>query len=259
MDLVNKSFTTHRIKVVAQHTLPPPAILSQRLRDYLVGDTVRGVEIAADSSTLLGSEAGVLTAVDWQVGIDSSSDSGSNPDSQTDHTTHRIELAYEKSTYLAYIILSRNLLLLHAPAPIRNAVIRFLSQTFDTRISPLIPDSGTLIAIFETWLEDATSSARDVVVSLGFGEKAAGGGLRSLDIAIPPEDVGGFVGSGGRGGKFSDGLSKYVDKHIALNINDPEVRISRIACGGFVLGEGKVKVLEEGAAAVVLEGINPRS
>lgn len=238
MDILNKTFTSHRMKVVVQPPAPP--ILSQRLRDYLVGDTVRGVQVSADDG-LVG-DAGALISVDWKVTDD--------PDN-----THCIELAYEKSTYLAYLILPRSLLLIHATAPIRNAVIGFLSQTLDARASPLIPDSAALVYIFETWLGDGGGSARkDVVITLGFGGKAAGGGLRSVDIATPAGDVAALVDSGGHE-RFSDKLASYVDKHLALDMNHSDVRILRITCGGFALGEGKVRVLEENAVNTILDRI----
>lgn len=241
MDLLNKTFTTHRMRVVVQ---PPPSdVLSQRLRDYLVGDTVRGVQVSNDDN-LVG-DAGALMSVNWHVEEDGDA-------------AHCIELAYEKSTYFTYLILSRGLLLIHATAPIRNAVIGFLSQTLDTRASALITDSATTIKIFETWLEDGgAASGKDVVVALGFGGKVAGGGLRSVDIAIPAGDMAIFTERGSNGhGKFSDKLAAYVDKHLALDMKHPDVRVVRIACGGFTLGEGKVKISDEFAVSEILNGIS---
>ncbi|KAK6082420.1 hypothetical protein SCUP234_04259 [Seiridium cupressi] len=238
MDLLNKTFTVHCMSVVVEPQ--PPSILSQRLRDFLVGDTVRGVEIPGDDTP---GDAGTLASVDWQVEHD---DPG---------TTHRVELVYERSTFIAYLLLSRGMLLTYAPAPIRNAIIQFLSRTFDTRISVLIPNSATLIRIFENWLEDGVrTTKKDVVITLGFSDKAVSGGLRSLDVTIPADDLAGFVGTDD-GGRFSDKLAAYMHRHLALNIQHPEVRVGKISCGGFMLGEGKLKVLDEATAAVVLGGI----
>ncbi|KAH6661018.1 kinetochore complex Sim4 subunit Fta1-domain-containing protein [Truncatella angustata] len=238
---INKTFTVHCMRVASSVTAPDPSILSQRLRDYLAGDTVRGVEVSVDESTV--GDSGTLNAIDWQVDEEDAED-----------IRHRVELAYEKSTFLVFVLLSRSLLLLYAPAPIRNAVVRFLAQTFDTRISPLIPNPATLISVFETWLGDGgLSTKKDVIIALGFGDKIPGEGLRSIDIAIPAEDVGGFVGEGEN---FSDNLAAYMDKHLALNMKHAGVRIVKIACGGFVLGGGKMKLLDEAASAVVLNGIS---
>ncbi|GKT59781.1 siroheme synthase [Colletotrichum tofieldiae] len=41
---------------------------------------------------------------------------------------------------------------------------------------------------------------------------------------------------------FLCALSAYLDKHVALNLFHPGVRVTKIACGGFVLSEGRVKV-----------------
>ncbi|KAK1998777.1 hypothetical protein LX36DRAFT_575610 [Colletotrichum falcatum] len=41
---------------------------------------------------------------------------------------------------------------------------------------------------------------------------------------------------------FLRALAAYLDKHLALNLFHPGVRVTRIACGGFVLSEGRVKV-----------------
>jgi hypothetical protein len=41
---------------------------------------------------------------------------------------------------------------------------------------------------------------------------------------------------------FTDTLAQYVLQHLALDIFHPAVRISKVACGGFVLSEGRVKI-----------------
>ena len=52
---------------------------------------------------------------------------------------------------------------------------------------------------------------------------------------------------------FTEALARYLDHHLALDMFHPAVRVSKIACGGFVLSEGRVKVfappVEEGAVA----------
>ncbi|GKT51483.1 uncharacterized protein ColSpa_11664 [Colletotrichum spaethianum] len=49
-------------------------------------------------------------------------------------------------------------------------------------------------------------------------------------------------GDKGKQEPFLRALSAYLDKHLALNLFHPGVRITKIACGGFVLSEGRVKV-----------------
>ncbi|KAJ0383118.1 hypothetical protein COL922a_011142 [Colletotrichum nupharicola] len=41
---------------------------------------------------------------------------------------------------------------------------------------------------------------------------------------------------------FIEAIGAYLDKHLALNLFHPGVRVTKIACGGFVLSEGRVKV-----------------
>ncbi|KAF6817038.1 siroheme synthase [Colletotrichum plurivorum] len=41
---------------------------------------------------------------------------------------------------------------------------------------------------------------------------------------------------------FLNAVAAYLDKHLALNLFHPGVRVTKIACGGFVLSEGRVKV-----------------
>ncbi|KAK3937005.1 kinetochore complex Sim4 subunit Fta1-domain-containing protein [Diplogelasinospora grovesii] len=41
---------------------------------------------------------------------------------------------------------------------------------------------------------------------------------------------------------FVDAVGHYVDKHLGLNLFHPGVRIIKIACGGFVMSEGRLKI-----------------
>lgn len=41
---------------------------------------------------------------------------------------------------------------------------------------------------------------------------------------------------------FTEALGQYVRKHLALDMFHPAVRITKVACGGFALSEGRVKV-----------------
>ncbi|KAK0642149.1 centromere subunit L [Cercophora newfieldiana] len=41
---------------------------------------------------------------------------------------------------------------------------------------------------------------------------------------------------------FTEALGRYIDKHLGLNLFHPGVRITKIACGGFVISEGRIKV-----------------
>ncbi|CAJ2512550.1 Uu.00g055650.m01.CDS01 [Anthostomella pinea] len=57
---------------------------------------------------------------------------------------------------------------------------------------------------------------------------------------------------------FTEALARYIDHHLALDMFHPGVRILRIACSGFSLSEGRVKVFspdahrdEDGSSAAV--------
>lgn len=41
---------------------------------------------------------------------------------------------------------------------------------------------------------------------------------------------------------FTDALAQYVLQHLALDMFHPAVRITKVACGGFVLSEGRIKI-----------------
>ncbi|KAK3484809.1 kinetochore complex Sim4 subunit Fta1-domain-containing protein [Neurospora hispaniola] len=48
---------------------------------------------------------------------------------------------------------------------------------------------------------------------------------------------------------FTEALGRYVDKHLGLNLFHPGVRVTKVACGGFAMSEGRLKVFaprEEG-------------
>jgi hypothetical protein len=41
---------------------------------------------------------------------------------------------------------------------------------------------------------------------------------------------------------FTEALGAYFDEHLALNLFDSRVRITKVACGGFVMSEGRLKL-----------------
>lgn len=50
--------------------------------------------------------------------------------------------------------------------------------------------------------------------------------------------------AGGRGPSypFTEALGIYFDEHLALNLFDPRTKITKIACGGFVMSEARLKL-----------------
>ncbi|KAK3312575.1 kinetochore complex Sim4 subunit Fta1-domain-containing protein [Apodospora peruviana] len=47
---------------------------------------------------------------------------------------------------------------------------------------------------------------------------------------------------GEEGQPFTEALGRYIDHHLGLNLFHPGVRVTRIACGGFVMSEARLKV-----------------
>lgn len=73
---------------------------------------------------------------------------------------------------------------------------------------------------------------------------------------------------------FTEALAQYIRKHLALDMFHPAVRVTKIACGGFALSEGRVKIFgavpsgeqgdglsdpEQRAVWAVLEGLLERA
>lgn len=162
------------------------------------------------------------------------------------------------------------LLLTRFPAPLRQTFVSFLSSTFDTYCSPLRLPSRFIGTALNTYintlnLEDgsgpmnAVEIVKELHLTLSFPAFAAPD-LRTLNITVPRESLGGFLHAGNNGdGSESDVLavlSAYLEEHLAMKfdltggIAEPtlkgqdHVRLSRIACGGFVLGgDGKLKLV----------------
>lgn len=167
------------------------------------------------------------------------------------------------------------LLLTRLPTALRQTFISFLSATFDTYCSQLRLSSTFMCAGLDMYvntflssgsrdgLDDATDILQNVVkdmqLTLSFSPSIAPA-LRSLNVNIPRASFGEFLrGSNSDGSSsFLSALSTYLEKHLAMNLdlsvrasgNGPgnslakqHVRVSKIACGGFVLGsEGRMKL-----------------
>lgn len=41
---------------------------------------------------------------------------------------------------------------------------------------------------------------------------------------------------------FTEALGAFLDEHLGLNLFDPRVRVAKVACGGFVVSEGRLKL-----------------
>ncbi|KAK7424816.1 hypothetical protein QQZ08_008445 [Neonectria magnoliae] len=54
------------------------------------------------------------------------------------------------------------------------------------------------------------------------------------------------AGKDAKGHPFTEALARYLDHHLALNLFHPSVRVTQISCGGFVLGQSRLKILRLG-------------
>lgn len=298
-DIFNTTFSLYQASPLFLGTDPLSytrlAALSNRLRDVLIGDVVRGVEVGLDNTTgaTMGS-AGSLegVTVEWfttdaSLGV---SDRGL-----------QMTLQYENAICSALLLpappanavvnnaatgqfLHLPLLLLRMPTPLKSAVIYFLSSTFDCRIGPLRLSSEDLLQRWEAWaqgtrLPTTGPLAKDAVLTLGFrlpgepreitfsideGEAIdapvsnTACGLKAVDIIVPFQDLPQFFNAGkdiarggGEGNKpLAKSLARYVKHHLALDMSNPAVSVVRIACGGFVLAESRVKIFSTAETGV---------
>ncbi|KAF4975933.1 hypothetical protein FZEAL_7350 [Fusarium zealandicum] len=53
---------------------------------------------------------------------------------------------------------------------------------------------------------------------------------------------------------FTEALGRYLDQHLALNLFHPSVHVTQISCAGFVLGQGRLKILMLGDLSQSLSG-----
>lgn len=49
---------------------------------------------------------------------------------------------------------------------------------------------------------------------------------------------------------FTEGLGSYLDEHLALNLFDAGTRITKVACGGFVMSESRLKLFSASEKAL---------
>lgn len=194
-----------------------------------------------------------------------------------------IVLEYETTTYKAALLYTPDtqpqpqnarkgvtplpLLLTRLPTPTRQTLLTFLSTTFDTYHSPLRLPASFMCSGLDTYVTTFLSSGahdaadilegivRDVQLTVAFSGNVAPS-LRSLGVGVPRGMVGGFLRGGGDGEGFLGRVEKYLEAHLAMKLDlsttgngrgnglaKQHVRVSKIACGGFVIGsEGRMKL-----------------
>lgn len=194
---LNTTFTTHRASPL--HLGPHPLTqsrlntLSQRLRDLLVGDVVRGIELGLGPDQppdLAMRRAGALELVSlgWvrletllgryiadedESEADTSASTIGEGGSLGKRRALQIVLQYENTECVALLLpdvghsldesesvrdpgsLHLPLLLLRMPAPLRAVICGFLGRTFDCRISALGLGTRSLVGALEGWLGES--------------------------------------------------------------------------------------------------------
>ncbi|KAL7272666.1 hypothetical protein RUND412_004510 [Rhizina undulata] len=269
--IFNTTFTLHRLTPLHNFpsTITPPTLTpyAKTLLSLLRGDVIRGVRILADdddSTTRAASTTGALKNVSctplppltWtrekNVGV-------------------RFEVVYEKISYSALLLPGGDedtdmdgmthfpLLMMRMPKGLRETLLRFLESSFDTLPLPVRLHPGILVSALESYLEKALDvGIINTNVQLTFSPPSiASPGLKSLTLTIHREDVERFYQRGVRllhsrkipGGRpFLEALKAYAIDAMGCKIDD--LRLSKVACGAFVVGIGtgdvsaRVKIFE---------------
>ena len=164
------------------------------------------------------------------------------------------------------------------PISLRNTLIQYLADSFDTYCSSLTFSTQFLVGTLDTFLDrvfrglgdgNGARVVKDVLVTLSFaplhsvdgGKAEEDGDLKAVDITIARDDISQFLvrgrkalqamsrsGDKSTGGAFWTALAHYCKVHMAMDIYHVDVRVIKVACGAFVLGrEGRMKVFSPGA------------
>jgi hypothetical protein len=262
-------------------------------RDLLAGDVLRGVRVGGGPGEEVLARVGALRSVIWQVLVEEDAWRG-DEETRGEVAAGRgilVRVCYEKTEYRAILLRGRGadavveqmgfqhfpLLLTRMPAALRATFTEFLATTFDARVAGLPLSSACLATTLARYMsdcgvgEDGTpvdlvessrtlrNAVQDVQVLIGF-DLPAMHSLQTIEFHLAAEDIPRLVLLGRKLGDaespFMDALSIFTQAHLALDIKHEKVRISRIACGAFVLGaEGRVKLTEPtGSDAVQLRG-----
>ncbi|TGO15337.1 hypothetical protein BTUL_0041g00210 [Botrytis tulipae] len=194
-----------------------------------------------------------------------------------------VEVNYEKAKYTAIILRTTSeddmddsimdnsdqagflrlpLILTRMPLSLRETFIHYICRIFDTRVSALKLEGKQLMESFEKYTSnsinsDATTEERqisiqkiikEVQISVGFDIPGGSAALKTIEIHISREDLPRMLARGNKITKdkspFMAALKTYVKAHLALDLGHEKVKIVKIACGSFVLGEGRLKLTQ---------------
>ncbi|KAB8298333.1 hypothetical protein EYC80_002060 [Monilinia laxa] len=195
-----------------------------------------------------------------------------------------VEVNYEKANYSALLLratpegdaddsvflprseeagfLRLPLILTRMPLSLRETFIQYICRTFDSRVSPLKLKANELTEAFEQYIsnsvdEDATVEERqvgiqkvikEIQISVGFDIPGGSATLKTIDIHVAREDLPRMLARGKKITKgeypFMAALKSYIRAYLALDLSHEQVKIVKIACGAFVLGEGRLKLTQ---------------
>ncbi|KAH7163434.1 kinetochore complex Sim4 subunit Fta1-domain-containing protein [Dactylonectria estremocensis] len=234
----NTTFSTHRVSPlhVGHEDLTPRRLetLSRRLRDVLVGDVVRGIQVGLQATETSSGQVGLLKAVQLQW-FQANTILGGEEENQSQRGLW-IDIRHENAAYAGLLLpglstlsaddntsdtrgsfLQLPLLLLRMPAALKNVVTDWLATTFDCRVGRMTIGTKTILGVWESWVEAVgiKTSGPDFTVTLAFNvplsatddttnedsdnelvQDPTAPGLRSIDITISPQDLRRFARAG---------------------------------------------------------------
>lgn len=253
---------------------------AKRLREQLKGDNVRGVEVDFAGTEDALPNLGPLEECNWDmIGdedawidrhrqlVDPEASQVSQAMTAEEARGIEVSLEYEKQSYNALLLRDPGvtsspdgftllpLLLVKMPAPVREVFLNYVRTSFDAHVAPLKLPSAFITSSLETYFRHLSSSSssqsiqdivRQLQVQLSFPNATAL--LKHLDITIASRHVPGFVSRGkllkhAKEKPFTAALSRYLKKHLALDLSHPKVQVSRISCGSLSLGTDRLKLV----------------
>lgn len=215
----NTTFSTHRVSplYVGPQGLGAPRLelLARRLRDTLVGDVVRGIQVSLESTETPVGQVGPLRAVKIRrfqphamLG-ETRSDDADGPLQESGEGLW-IDIRHENAAYAALLLpsfagttqshgslwaatltategkpepdekqfVNLPLMLLRMPQGLKTVIGDWLSTTFDCRVSKLTLGTKTLISVWEGWVGSAgvPGKGSDFVLTLAFNAPLAAAG-----------------------------------------------------------------------------------
>lgn len=213
----NTTFSVHRVSplYVGPRGLTDSQLeaVAYRLRDTLVGDVVRGIQVGLESTETSMGQVGPLKAVralwfrasTFLGDQDSQDESRMHIDDESDVVDHQkrglwIDIRHEKAAYAAILLpgLSKAgqnqtaqhqnfvhlpLLLLRMPLPLKTVVADWLSTTFDCRVSRVTLGTRTILGVWESWIASTglSNQGPDFVVTLAFNAPLPAGDAITQD------------------------------------------------------------------------------